>query len=226
MKDLASFAEDRLVEALLKGKYILRIMSPEELQLLDPDSGHKVYVGTALLKEANRIVKRDLDRRIYLQTAVPSQSKGFTIATVHIEQPPNLDPSAEFSIRKFRFKTVGDNKPVFVGVQRHNKHSPILIFEADAQQTDSGFQEQSEGYLGKIEFSATGLKYRVYSWGLSSNHLSTMPADSFLETRLLVAFSLTAAGEFLRESVLRGQTQQLRNLGPRPQTTRRRAPLH
>lgn len=186
MKGLASFTEDRLVQSLLKGKYILRIVSPEELQLMDPDSGQKLQLSTKLLKEANRIVKRDLDRRVYTNTPGCTQTKGLTIATVHIEQPRDLSISGEFSLRKFRMRTADNQRPLFTAVQRGNKCSPILIFEGEGQQHDEGFQEMSEGYLGKIEFSATGLKYRVFSWGLPQSQLSMMPTDAFTETRLLV----------------------------------------
>jgi Tub family len=180
------FIEDQLLQALLKGKYMLRITSPQQLQLLDPDSGHKVYMDSSILKEANRMVKRDLDRRFYSLVGGDGTTTGFTIAKVTLEQQFGSQDSLEFDIRKFKFQIVGQSTPALVGIQRHNKCSEILIFEGTVYQPDSGYEENSEGYLGKIEFGGTGLKYRALTAGLSANNLSLMPDGSFVESKPLV----------------------------------------
>ena len=191
MKSITSFMEDQLVGALLKGKYLLRILSPDHLQLLDPNSGHKVHIETSILKEANRIIKRDLDRKYYCQQGQFTSTKGFNIATVTIEQPAGHEEQTDFSIRKFKFRLVGQNSPLLVGVQRNNKQSEILIFQGELLQSDADYREHGEGFIGKIEFASAGLKYRVDSSGLSPNDLSMMPDGSFAERRLLVGFWLT-----------------------------------
>lgn len=178
--------EDQLVEALLKGKYLLRILSPDHLQLLDPNSGHKVHIETSILKEANRILKRELDKKCYCPQGQFTSNKGFNIASVSIEQPTGCEDQAEFPIRKFKFRLLGQNNPLLIAVQRNNKHSEILIFEGDCTLTDSEYREHADGFIGKIEFGSAGLKYRVYSSGLSSKDLSMMPEGSFSERRLLV----------------------------------------
>ena len=66
---------------MLESEWILRIPSPQVISVFLPSTREKVTVSTALIKEAQLMRRRDLERRVY-----NDQAQGFEMAKVTTEK--------------------------------------------------------------------------------------------------------------------------------------------
>ena len=187
MKGVEDFSKDPIIEGLLKSESFIRIIDCDSLQVNFENSALKhlrITADSTLLREANRLKQLDMAKKHYEKT-----NPTFSCYTVRVEDlygAWEMEDEEVFNPRIFKLFDEENINPVYIACQKHSKMSEISIFEYESGYKSYCLNDLCRQFIGRIEFSASGLRYSLVDDGLSPTQINCMPEGSFLPKKVLM----------------------------------------